>query len=534
MRSPVSRPITAEGTLGRGLKILFLEDVATDAELEEMELRRAGIRFVPYRVQTEEDFIGALGNIGPDVILADYKLPAFDGLAALKIAKETCPDIPFIFVTGAMGEERAIETFKKGATDYVLKDRISKLGPAVSRAIKEAGERKRAEEEKRKLEDQLRQAQKMEAVGQLAGGIAHDFNNVISAVMGFATLVHMKMRAEDPLRQYVEQILESTERAGNLTHGLLAFSRTQIMNPKPVNLNGIIRCIEKLLSRLISEDIEIKTILREDDPYVMADTGQIEQVLMNLATNARDAMPKGGLLLIGTDLVAFDESYVKAHGYGKPGTHAVLSVTDTGTGMDEETRKKIFEPFFTTKEVGKGTGLGLAMVYGIIRQHHGYIDVCSEPCKGTTFKLYLPAIGNKAGKEKAISAPSPLIKGSETILAAEDNPAFRRLMEIVLREYGYDVIMAEDGEEAVRKFRENREKIALCILDIIMPKKSGREVYEEVKMMRADIKVFFVSGYTADKILKERILEEGLDFIIKPVSPRDLLVKVREMLDRRT
>ena len=534
MRSPEGGPISAEGMQERKLKILLLEDMANDAELSERELRAAGISFVPYRVQTEEDFIGALGNIGPDVILADYKLPAFDGLTALKLAKETCPDIPFIFVTGAMGEERAIETFKKGATDYVLKDRLSKLGPAVNRALKEAGERKHAEEEKRRLEDQLRQAQKMEAVGQLAGGIAHDFNNVISAVMGFATLVQKKMRADDPLRQYVEHILEYTEKAGNLTHGLLAFSRAQVMNPRPVRLNGIIRSIEKLLSRLISEDIEIKTILREDDPYVMADTGQIEQVLMNLAINARDAMPKGGFLLIGTDLVEFDESYVKAHGYGKPGTHAVLSVTDTGTGMDEETRKKIFEPFFTTKEPGKGTGLGLAIVYGIVRQHHGYIDVCSEPCKGTTFKLYLPACATKAGEEKSVSAPSSLIGGTETILAAEDNPALRRLMDIVLREYGYDVIMAEDGEDAVRKFRENREKIALCILDMIMPKKSGREVYEEVKMMRTDIKVFFISGYTADKIHKEGMLEEGHDFIIKPVTPRNLLLKIREILDGRT
>ncbi len=533
MKSPELNPITEEKTTCQELKILLLEDVDDDAELEQRELRKAGIHFVPHRVQTEKDFISALRNFGPDVILADYRLPDFDGLAALRIARETRPDIPFIFVTGAMGEELAIETFKKGATDYVLKDRLSKLGPAVNRVLKEARERSRAEEEKKKLEDQLRQAQKMEAVGQLAGGIAHDFNNVLTAIMGYGNLVQMKMKADDPLKQYVDQILEAAERAGNLTHGLLAFSREQVMNPKPVSLNEIVLGIGKLLSRLIGEDIELKTITNECDPFILADSSLIEQALMNLATNARDAMPDGGLLLMGTDLVKFDRRFIDAHGYGIPGTYAVLSVTDTGIGMDEETRKMIFEPFFTTKEPGKGTGLGLAMVYGIIKQHRGYVDVYSEPGKGTTFKLYLPTVVTEEGEGKAVAAPSPLIGGTETILAAEDDPALRKLLEIILIEYGYNVIMAEDGEDAVRKFRENREKIAICIFDMIMPKKSGREAYEEVKMMQPDVRVLFVSGYTVDKISKERMLEEGFDFIIKPVSPRHLLIKVREMLDSR-
>ena len=282
--------------------------------------------------------------------------------------------------------------------------------------------------ERKKLEEQLRQAQKMEAVGLLAGGIAHDFNNILSAIMGYGYLLQTKMNSDDPLRENVDQILVSADRAAEVTHSLLAFSRKQIMNPKPVNINAMMKRFEKLLSRLIGEDIELSTNFTDKDVISMADAGQIEQVLLNLATNARDAMPQGGHLTLDTQLVELDDTFIRVHGYGEPGMFAVISVSDTGSGMEKETMAKIFEPFFTTKEVGKGTGLGLAMAYGIIKQHNGYINVYSEPEKGTTFRIYLPAI--KSTEEVIVkTAIEPLpSRGNETILVAEDDSIIKKTL----------------------------------------------------------------------------------------------------------
>ncbi|MEW6676216.1 MAG: PAS domain-containing protein, partial [Nitrospirota bacterium] len=274
--------------------------------------------------------------------------------------------------------------------------------------------------EHKRLKEQLLQAQKMEAVGQLAGGIAHDFNNILTAIIGYGTLLNTEMGKDDPLKNYVKQILSSSERAVKLIQALLAFSRKQIINLRPINLNGIIIALEKLLSRIIGEDIELSTVLADEDLTVIADSTQIEQVLMNLATNARDAMPDGGSLIIRTESVTFDYEYIKTHGYGMPGPYVLLSVEDTGVGMAKDQRERIFEPFYTTKEVGKGTGLGLSIVYGIIKQHNGYINVYSESGKGTTFKIYLPLIKSKVEEEK--SADLSIIKrGTETILVAEDD-----------------------------------------------------------------------------------------------------------------
>ncbi|MEK7196519.1 MAG: ATP-binding protein, partial [Nitrospirota bacterium] len=386
--------------------------------------------------------------------------------------------------------------------------------------------------EKTKLEDQLRQSQKMEAVGQIAGGIAHDFNNILTAIIGYASITQMKMREDDPLRHNVDQVLVSAERAANLTQGLLAFSRKQISNPTLVNLNELIEKIEKFLRRVIGEDIEFQTILTDKDITVMADHGQIDQALMNLATNARDAMPKGGLLTIETGTVEIDEEYIKAHGYGKAGTYALISVTDSGIGMDEKTREKIFEPFFTTKEVGKGTGLGLSIVYGIIKQHAGYINCYSEPGKGTTFRIYLPLIKTALKEVQPVEVIEPA-GGTETILLAEDEENVRELTRIVLEEYGYKVIEAIDGEDAVNKFMENKDRIGLLLLDVIMPQKSGKEAYDRIAKIKPGIKVLFTSGYPADFIHREEITEQGLSFVSKPISPTALLKKVREVLDKR-
>lgn len=382
----------------------------------------------------------------------------------------------------------------------------------------------------RSLEEQVRQSQKMEVIGKFAGGISHDFNNILTAIMGYGELLMDEMKEEDPLRSYVEAIRLSTGRAANLTKSLLAFSRKQRITLKAVDLNEVIKGVEKLLLRLIGEDVQLRTVLSERSLAVMADVGQIEQVLMNLATNARDAMPEGGMLTIETGAVNIDEEYVKEHIFSKPGPHAVLSVSDTGIGMDEDTRLKIFEPFFTTKEVGKGTGLGLSIVYGVIKQHEGNINVYSEQGFGTTFKIFLPLIKADVEEIKPVETVIPM-RGTETVLLAEDDPDVRKLIKNVLVKHGYKVIEAVDGEDAVRVFAENRDKIDILLLDIIMPKMKGTEAYEKLTKISPKIKVLFMSGYTEEVIDRKGVFEKGLGFISKPVAPYEILIKIRKVLD---
>lgn len=388
--------------------------------------------------------------------------------------------------------------------------------------------------EKKKLEEQLRHMQKMDAIGQLAGGIAHDFNNILTAIVGYGHIALMKMAPNSSERLNIEHMLEAADRAERLTQNLLVLSRKQIIDGKPVDLNVIIRTVEKLLLRIIGEDIKVETILHEGAVDVFADSGQIEQVLMNLATNARDAIQDCGTFTIETEVIELDDEFVKIHGYGKPGAYALMTVMDTGTGMDETTRERIFEPFFTTKEFGKGTGLGLSIVYGIIKQHDGYINCYSEINKGTTFRIYLPVFKIDAVREikPSETVGIPPARGSETILLAEDEESVRRLIRDVLKESGYKVIEAFDGEEAVSKFMENKDTIDLLLLDVVMPKVSGREAYEIIKKVKPDIKLLMTSGYSADFISKKGIIEEGLNFLAKPMSPANLLKKVREVLDK--
>lgn len=386
--------------------------------------------------------------------------------------------------------------------------------------------------ERNKLEKQLIQAQKMEAVGTLAGGIAHDFNNILNVLLGYGAMVMDRIGDDQLAKEQMNEVLAAGERAANLTKRLLLFSRKQVAEPKLMDVNEMILNLEKMLSRIIGEDINFITNLMGKKAIVMADAGQLEQVLMNLATNARDAMPKGGNLTISTELRAIDDEFIKAYGYGAPGTYAVISITDTGDGIDVEKQGMIFDPFFTTKEVGKGTGLGLSIAYGIIKQHNGYIKVYSEPGRGTTFKIWLPIIQDIAGKKPDVEALLSPEGGTETVLMAEDDASLRKLTRIVLEAFGYSVITAEDGEDAIAKFIENRERIDLVMLDMIMPKKSGKEAYEEIRKISPDIKALFVSGYTMDTIKSHELTGSGFDFINKPVSSKDLLRKVREILDR--
>jgi PAS domain S-box-containing protein len=385
--------------------------------------------------------------------------------------------------------------------------------------------------ERKHTEEQLLQAQKMEAVGQLAGGVAHDFNNILTAIYGYCSILQKKMGNDSPFRSDIDHIYVAAEKAANLTRSLLAFSRKQIMSPKKVNLNEIVMNVGKMLSRIIGEDILLKTACTGKPLRVLADSGQIEQVLMNLAANARDAMPSGGTLTIATGVEEIDESFIHEYGYGDAGSYVVLSVSDTGKGMDNETRKKIFEPFFTTKEVGKGTGLGLSIVYGVIKQHNGYINVYSEPDEGTTFRIYLPQVYDEDADTGKEALPEHPRMGSETVLLAEDDESIRELAGSILRQYGYDVILAHDGEDAVEKFKAGKEKIAAIVMDMIMPRKSGKEAYEEIRKIRPNVRILFMSGYSPDLLHDRGLSASGEEVLLKPIHPLDLVRKVRAVLD---
>jgi two-component system cell cycle sensor histidine kinase/response regulator CckA len=384
--------------------------------------------------------------------------------------------------------------------------------------------------ERNSLENQLRQAQKLEAVGTLTGGIAHDFNNILTAIIGYAGIIEMSLDGNSPLLSNVKGIVAASDRGAALTKSLLAFSRKRTIDPRPVSMNVIIADACDLLSRLFQEDIELRTSLTGDPVVVMADSGQMEQVLMNLTTNARDAMAGKGRISISTELVNINDEFIVAHGFGSPGKYVLVSFSDTGLGMDESTRQRIFEPFFTTKEVGKGTGLGLSVIYGIIKQHHGYIHCSSEPGRGTTFRMYLPAIDSAIEQQETGSLPLPS-GGSETVLLGEDDPAIRNAFRNLLERFGYRVIEAADGEEALVKFVENMDEIRLVVLDAIMPNKSGTDAYLEIQAMRPDLRAILMSGYTEDFFTAEGLSPEKVSLLAKPVSPVLLLTTIRNILD---
>ena len=383
--------------------------------------------------------------------------------------------------------------------------------------------------ERRNLEGQLLHAQKMEAVGRLAGGVAHDFNNILSAIINYTYILGGNLKADDPSRESIDKILALSEKATDITRGLLAFSRKQYFEFVPVRINDIMKIIGKLLVSFIGEDIAVRMKLTSKEPVILADRTQVEQVIMNLATNARDAMPGGGSFIIETDVIEIDDNFRISHGFGEPGSYALLSVSDTGAGMDEETRRKIFEPFFTTKEVSKGTGLGLSIIYGIIKQHKGYINVFSGPGKGTTFRIYLPEI--KAAVEKGKMKNLPDLKGKgETILLAEDEASVRDSIRKIIEKSGYKVIEAVDGEDAVDKFLEHKDEIRILVLDVVMPRKNGLEAYEEIKKLSPGIRAIILSGYSAEMMNNKNLPEEGFSFTVKPVQPEKLLITIKEAL----
>ena len=639
----------------QALRVLVVEDRTEDAELAIRELRRAELNCETRRVDRADAFRRALGEFRPDIVLADYTVPGFGGMAALEILKAEAPAIPLIIVTGSLDEETAAECIKAGAADYVLKTNLIRLGPALSgalayaqsqadkqvaesalriserrfRALVEeswdaialfagdgtilygspattrllgydltefvgrnamelihsddrAGVLVRLQEvmaaprarvhvaarvrhkngnwrylegvftnllddpsvgaivnnyrdvtDRRILEEQVMLAQKMEAIGRLAGGVAHDFNNILTAIGGYSDLLLADLPPNDRRRHDVEEIHQATQRAAALTQQLLAFSRRQVLQPKVINLNALVPDIEKLLRRLIGEDILFVTVLHPSLGNVRADPGQLEQVIVNLAVNARDAMPDGGRLTIETRNVELDEAYAAEHPAVKPGRYVMLAVTDTGVGMDEETKARIFEPFFTTKVRGKGTGLGLATVYGIVQQTGGHIWPYSEPGRGTTMRVYLPRVDAPADPiEHPRDAAPETLRGSETILVVEDEAPVRAVTRQLLERNGYTVLEAPDGPSALALVdgEAGGRHIDLLLTDVIMPGMSGRELAAQLNERRPNVRVLFMSGYTDDAVVRHGMLEPGLAYLEKPFRPTALLRKVRGVL----
>lgn len=427
-----------------------------------------------------------------------------------------------------------IETMEKGTEDgRILDIRAVPIKDETGKVIKVI-EIARDITEERKTQEQLIHSQRMEDIGILAGGIAHDFRNMLTPILGFAQLIKLAVDKDSSIYSYAENIISAGEKASYLAQGLLAFSRKQVLDMKPIVIDDLILNFSKIISRMIGEDIELKLNLNSKNQLITGDASQLQQVLMNLVTNARDAMPKGGVLTISSENIFIDEEFKKIHGFGEVGKYILISVSDTGIGMNKATKTKIFEPFFTTKPAGKGTGLGLAIVYGIIKQHKGYINVYSELGIGTTFRIYLPVIEEKVEIEKKES-PVHLdyFKGAgETILLVEDDENARNYIKIVLQEANYRVIEAKNGQEGIDKFFQNKDNIQLIILDVIMPVKNGRETLLEIEKINPQIKHIFISGYTSDIIFERGLIDKEIEYLSKPISPITLLQKVKSVLSK--
>ena len=651
MSTPTMEEIPLHTASSLPVRVLILEHSPSDIELVLFELRSSGMLIRHTLASNREEFLAAINDARFDAILADYRLPEWTGLDALRELKATGKDIPFLLVTGTLGEEAAVECIKNGVSDYVLKDHISRLPVALKRALREKELRREAQSavealrqselrnrdlvqhsaygicrvsakgeildanpallrilgcnsqedlkpfnmnrdvfrfpeqqanllstcrregfvrgaetewkrrdggivavklhmrrlnlgdhagetefvvedvtELRAMERQLRQSQKFEAIGQLAGGIAHDFNNVVGAILGWAELGFDQNRASPQTAERFVRIREQAERAAALTRELLAFARRQVLQPKAVDLNNVTSGLVSFLDKVIGKDIELKVVAGILD-FVKADPTQIEQVLMNLCINARDAMPDGGRLLIETEMAEVDDSYCRFYPGIAPGRYAVLSVSDTGMGMDSETRERIFEPFFTTKEAGKGTGMGLATVYGIVKQHGGFIHVYSEPGQGSLFRVYIPAMNEKAAGSGRMAPAAPSLRelrGTETILLAEDHESIREMARQTLVGLGYRILSAADGEEALRLCQN--ETPALAVLDVIMPKMGGLATASRLSEQFPDIPILFTSGYSQDSASVESP-DDNRKYLQKPYSPTTLGRVVREILD---
>jgi two-component system, cell cycle sensor histidine kinase and response regulator CckA len=515
------------------LRILQLEDDPVDAQLIIATLTEGGIPCEAVRVDVRDPFVAALKEGQIDMILADYSLPGFDGISALALARKICPETPFLFVSATLGEELAIDTMHRGATDYILKQRLGRLVPSVQRALRELHdrtERKRVEEALRQSEKQLRQAQKMEAVGRLAGGLAHDFNNLLTVIMGHSQVLLSDMGPSHPLRSKIEEMQKAGDRAATLIRQLLTFSRRQPSEPKVLTLNPIITNFEIMLRRLIGENIEFIFKPSQEDLRVKADPAQLEQVLMNLVVNARDAMPNGGKVTIETASANLGRTPVYHLSPLPPGAYVRLSVSDTGCGMPPDVQAHIFEPFFTTKPEGKGTGLGLSTVFGIVTQSGGGLDLSSTVGKGTRFDVYLPSVTAEADNLDSLNAPRHSVRGHETVLLAEDEASVRVLVRDELRKLGYRVFEAKDGLEACLVATQQMGSLQLLVTDVVMPGMSGKELAQHLRVIKPDLKLLYISGYTDDVGIGAGDMSSA--YLQKPFTPEAMAKMVRDLLDQ--
>ena len=541
--------------MSKRLRVLFLEDNPSDAKLIAHELRRAGFQLDWERADTEESCRDRLSPAF-DLILADGSLPGFGATRALDLLRERNLDIPLIVVSGSLSDRDALKIMEHGAADYLLKDRLARLGPAVRRVLKKtrtSNVLRRAEltvcsslesgpeaeeffdsdglkdssmqdfSDNKNLEEQLRQSRKLEAIGQLVGGVAHDFNNMLTIINGYSSLVLQQMPAGDPLRNMIEQIHHAGERSAMLTHQLLAFSRRQVINPQVLDLGSVVADTEKMLCRVIGEDIQLRMISEESLWPVLADAGSVGQVMLNLAVNARDAMHSGGTLTI--EIKNHVASELESARY------VVLTVSDTGVGMDDATKARIFEPFFTTKGE-KGTGLGLATVQAIMQQVNGYIKIESAPGRGATFKLYFPVAPDDLSHEDSAPLQNTSAGGRETILLVEDDEGVRTLARKVLADCGYTLLQASNGRAAVRLAEMNRTRIHLLVTDVVMPELGGREVADQVVALHPETRVLFLSGYTDDAIDRTGVHQTEVALLHKPFTPSALVSRIREILDQ--
>jgi PAS domain S-box-containing protein len=650
-------------SINKALRILHLEDEPDFSDLVRSLLEREGFHVELVRVDTLVDFQKALATQSFDAVLADYLLPTCNGIEALRQTRKQHPEIPFLLVSGTIGEQAAIESLKSGATDYVLKLWPERLVPAVKRAVREVEERrqrqqietelfrrekyfralienaldivtvlnregiylynspslkrvlgyepnelagrsalgfihsedlalarevfeealkhperpvrvefrfrhqdgtwheleavgqshlddpaiggivinsrdisdrKRAQTELHERENELRQAQKMEAIGQLAGGVAHDFNNILTVIHGHASLLMAKAKLSGDNARSAQQITQAADRASALTRQLLAFSRRQVIQLRPLDLNETILAMSKMLGRVLGEDIAVQLKYLPEPALIHGDPGLIDQVLLNLAVNSRDAMPKGGVLQIAVEHARIGPSQMAHQPESCAGRFICLTVSDTGCGIAPENLRRIFEPFFTTKELGRGTGLGLATAYGIIKQHHGWIDAQSEVGRGTTIRVFLPCISQPAQTAEQLDLNGAVRGGKETILVVEDEGPVRELVCNLLEGYGYTVVPAESGSKALQVWQQSGGRIDLVLTDLVMPDRmSGRELAERFWAERPGLKVIFTSGYTEDVVGKDLVDRRGLNFLQKPYQPDKLAATVRDCLDAK-
>jgi two-component system, cell cycle sensor histidine kinase and response regulator CckA len=508
------------------LNVLIIEDLEDDAVLLTRVLRKGGFEPLVARVEAEQAMREALALRKWDIIISDYSLPSFDAPRALATLKDSGQDIPFLVVSGCVDESTIIEAMKAGADDYLMKENLSRLVPAVHRELRQSDARR----QRRRLEEQFRQAQKMEAVGRLAGGVAHDFNNLLTIITGYSELLLSRNQLSESDRTALDEIRRAAERGGSLTHQLLAFSRRQPLRPRVASMNDLIANMNKMLQRLIGEDIQLATIPSKHAGSVKIDPGQFEQVLMNIVINARDAMPRGGNLTIETAEVFINTDRARSYVDLQAGHYVLLSVTDSGKGMDAETRSHLFEPFFTTKEPGKGTGLGLATVYGIVKQSGGFIEVASAPGQGTNVQIYLPQAEPSTEEEPAAVSQTVSLDGSETILLVEDEPCVRAIICEILRPRGYRVLECTSGAEALQTARNFTGPIDLILTDVVMPELSGPELVRVLLGERPGTRVLYISGYTDEATVLHGLQRSDVDFLQKPFVPNELAGKIRQAL----